>query len=100
MPGGPHEPGGDGVRPGGDIRDEDDIAGVGADEVAERLACLGQQRLDPPPEEFDRLPLQFALPVLIDLEDGERAGPEAAVVEEGDILADLEEVGQGREFCR
>jgi hypothetical protein len=39
----------------------------------------------PPPQEFDGLLFQFQLPLLIDVEDGARAGPERAMIEEDDI---------------
>ena len=46
----------------GDVRDVDDLVGVGVEVGCQRRARLGQQLAQPAAEELDRLPLQLELP--------------------------------------
>jgi hypothetical protein len=72
------------------------VACRGSDESAEAGAGLGQQVVDTPTEEFYGLGFKLPLPRLIGTEDGLRAGPKAAVVEEGSIGAQEEFVASAR----
>ena len=86
----------DHVQPGGGVGDVDKIVCIGADEGAQRGAGLGHQALEAAAEELDRLAFELALPALVGLEDGARAGAERPVVEENHVRAEEEEIAEFR----
>ena len=72
---------GDDIEPQRDVGHVDQVVGVGADKVAQRLPRLVQQFPGAPLHKLDRLALQFQLPGLVGLKHGARARAKRAVVQ-------------------
>ena len=77
-------PGGE-IDAGGRVLDEGEVLGGAADVVREGVSRRVEECREAAVEELDRLAFEFALPRLVALEGGLRAGLERAVIEEGDL---------------
>ena len=92
--GGERERAEDGVHPGSRVEDEGEVVRGRPDVRPERLAHIGELAAEPPLEQVDRLPLELALPLLIDVEHRSRARAERAVVEVDDLRIEQEQVAR------
>ncbi len=81
-----------GVHPRRGVEDEGEVVRGRADVRPERIAHAGELLAEPPLEQLDRLTLELALPLLVDVEDGSRARAERAVVEVDDLRIEQERV--------
>ena len=86
----------DRVDPGGRVRDEREVLGIGADEVTQNCSSLGEIALEVAAEELDGLCLHAVLPRALGREDDARTGAVRAVVEEVDRRIERPVVSEGR----